>query len=256
MQKIICLLLGVVVTGNLLLFQVSAADKGQQTNATEAQEEKETVDAKTQDNLVGAYQQPESPVITDEISQLCHKAFEDMLGAEYEPVALLGTQVVAGTNYRILFICTPVVPDAEGTYSIGYLYEDLQGNVEYTDLVDSSVAADLNDGVGTFVQPENPEITEEVKAVFEKAMEKKTKEEIETETELEAESETEPDTEQKTTYTPVALLSTQVVAGTNYRILCTASNGEKDGDEKYVMLTIYEDLSGDAEVIDSEEIPA
>ena len=110
--------------------------------------------------------------------------------------------------------------------------------MECTDLVDSSVSTDLNDGMGSFTQPDSPEITEEVKAVFEKAMEKKTKEEI------------------KTEYTPIALLSTQVVAGTNYRILCTASNEEKEEEETYVMLTIYEDLSGNAEVIDKEEIPA
>ncbi len=227
MKKIIGFLLSVLMTGNLICCQGVAANKEAKT-------------LKAQETLAGAYQQPESPEITEEIKAICDKAFEDLLGATYEPVALLGTQVVAGTNYCILFICTPVVPDAEGTYTIGYLYEDLQGNVECTDLVDSSVSTELNDGMGSFTQPGSPEITEEVKAVFEKAMEKKTKEEIETE------------------YTPIALLSTQVVAGTNYRILCTASNEEKEEEEEetYVMLTIYEDLSGNAEVIDKEEIPA
>ena len=40
----------------------------------------------------------------------------DIVGADYEPVAYLGKQVVDGTNYKILAIKTPVVPDGEKSF--------------------------------------------------------------------------------------------------------------------------------------------
>ena len=43
------------------------------------------------------------------------KAVEGLVGAEYVPVALLSTQVVAGTNYCILCQITPVAPNATAT---------------------------------------------------------------------------------------------------------------------------------------------
>lgn len=90
------------------------------------------------DQGVGAYEPAESPEITDEIQALCDKAFADLEGAVYTPVALLATQVVAGTNYKILFEKEIVVPDAEKTYAIGYIYEDLDGNASITEIDDIS----------------------------------------------------------------------------------------------------------------------
>lgn len=90
------------------------------------------------DQGVGAYEPAESPEITDEIQALCDKAFADLEGAVYTPVALLATQVVAGTNYEILFEKEIVVPDAEKTYAIGYIYEDLDGNASITEIDDIS----------------------------------------------------------------------------------------------------------------------
>ncbi len=37
----------------------------------------------------------------------------DLVGADYEPIAYLGSQIVNGTNYRILCIKTPVIPNGE-----------------------------------------------------------------------------------------------------------------------------------------------
>ena len=88
--------------------------------------------------VVGAYEDAESPEITDEIQALCDKAFADLEGAVYTPVALLATQVVAGTNYKILFEKEIVVPDAEKTYAIGIIYEDLDGNASIAEIDDIS----------------------------------------------------------------------------------------------------------------------
>ena len=62
------------------------------------------------------------------------KALDGLVGAEYTPVALLSTQVVAGMNYCILCQITPVVPDATPTWALVYIYADLQGNAEISNV--------------------------------------------------------------------------------------------------------------------------
>ena len=62
------------------------------------------------------------------------KAVDSLVGAEYVPVALMSTQVVAGTNYCILCQITPVVPDATLTWALVYIYADLDGNAEITNV--------------------------------------------------------------------------------------------------------------------------
>ena len=64
------------------------------------------------------------------------KALNGLVGAQYTPVALLSTQVVAGMNYCILCQITPVVPNAAPTWALVYIYADLQGNAEITNVYD------------------------------------------------------------------------------------------------------------------------
>ena len=105
----------------------------------DAEESQTSVDEEyLADQEVGAYEAAESSEITDEIQTLCDKAFADLVGAVYTPVALIAKQVVAGTNYKILFEKEIVVPDAEKTYAIGIIYEDLEGNVSITEIDDIS----------------------------------------------------------------------------------------------------------------------
>lgn len=66
------------------------------------------------------------------------------MGAQHEPIALLGTQVVAGTNYCLLCRSTPVVPDAVSHYTLMYIYADLEGGAEILDMVDLDIAAMLD----------------------------------------------------------------------------------------------------------------
>ena len=67
------------------------------------------------------------------------RALEALDGAEYTPVALLGTQLVAGTNYCILCQITPVVPDAVPHWALVYIYADLQGGAEITNVYDLDI---------------------------------------------------------------------------------------------------------------------
>jgi len=70
------------------------------------------------------------------------KALEGLVGCTYEPVALLGKQVVAGTNYCLLCRLTPVVPNAETHWGLVYIYEDLQGHAELKDVQDVVLGKD------------------------------------------------------------------------------------------------------------------
>ena len=64
------------------------------------------------------------------------KALDGLVGAEYVPVALLSTQVVAGMNYCILCQITPVAPNATPAWALVYIYADLQGNAEIMNVYD------------------------------------------------------------------------------------------------------------------------
>ncbi len=62
------------------------------------------------------------------------RAMEGLVGAEYTPVALLSRQVVSGTNYCILCQISPVVPNPVPTWALVYIYADLQGNAQVTNV--------------------------------------------------------------------------------------------------------------------------
>ena len=51
-------------------------------------------------------------------------------------------------------------------------------------------------------------------------------------------------------YAPVAYLASQLVAGKNHRILCTITPVVPDAASTYAIVTIYEDLNGNAEITD------
>ena len=68
------------------------------------------------------------------------KAMEKLVGAKYVPVALLSTQVVAGMNYCILCQVTPVVPNAAASWALVYIYADLGGNAEITNVYELYIA--------------------------------------------------------------------------------------------------------------------
>lgn len=96
------------------------------------------------------------------------KATEDLDGYRYDVVAVLGSQIVAGTNYLYLCRAEMVVPDAKPEYVILKVYEDLEGNAEITGnlrLLEGQEDWEYNDA--------NPYMdeNEEVKAAFDKALE-------------------------------------------------------------------------------------
>ena len=82
----------------------------------------------------GGWQRPASPAVPDEVKALLDKALEQMDGAVYTPVAYLGSQVVAGTNYLVLCTGTPTTGDAAQQLYLATVYADLQGGAQITDV--------------------------------------------------------------------------------------------------------------------------
>ena len=53
----------------------------------------------------------------------------ELVGAEYEPIAYLGSQQVNGMNYRILALMRPVTPNAEKHIVKMIIHEEIDGSV-------------------------------------------------------------------------------------------------------------------------------
>ncbi len=183
--------------------------------------------------IAGGWTDPKSTQVTEEIKALFEKGMEELVGVNYVPVAYLGSQVVAGTNHRVLAKATVVVPDAVPHYAIVTLWEKLDGTVEVTDIRGSEIEVLVSDEqlAGGWSAPETPDLDDDIKAIVEKAT-----------AELVGVG-----------YSPVALLGTQVVAGMNYQVLCKATPVTANPETRYVVLTVYADLEGNATVTDVAE---
>ena len=183
----------------------------------------------------GGWTKADSPVITDEFKKVFKKAVKKLTGVEYTPVAYLASQVVAGKNHCVLCKAKPVTPNSSSTYAILYIYEDLEGNAEITSVSTSSVSADYAENIdGGWAQAVTPELTADAKKALDKACETLTGAE----------------------YTPYALIATQVVAGTNYLILCEQKPSIPSPESGYIAVTVYADLDGNAEITSTEEFEA
>ncbi|MCQ2457356.1 MAG: hypothetical protein MJ142_01335 [Clostridia bacterium] len=84
--------------------------------------------------LAGGWMSPEDTAVTADARKAFDKAFEDFTGVSYEPVALLGTQVVAGLNYCLLCKATMVTPEQDTFYALVYIYAALDGSAELLDV--------------------------------------------------------------------------------------------------------------------------
>ena len=130
MKKILTLLLTL-----FMVFTLVGCGSKEDTPIVEEPEQQEVVEPiKEEPELVGGFIDVEDGTLTDELKDIFTKALEGLLGASYEPVELVATQVVAGTNYKFLANGTKTTnPITKGTYYVT-VYEDLQGNVSLLDI--------------------------------------------------------------------------------------------------------------------------
>ncbi len=188
--------------------------------------------AVTEENCIsGSWKRASDPVLTAKVRKTFDKAFEGLEGVSYTPVAVLASRTTgSGTQYRVLCRATGCYPDAQEEYVVVTLQRGWLGQAEILNIDDPLCLTDLDyeeGAVGTWQEAESPAMTDEAKAAFSKATEGFV----------------------GVDYVPVALLSTQTVAGTNYRILCEATTVYPGAEMHYAVVSVFESLEGNANII-------
>ena len=185
----------------------------------------------TENCISGSWKRASDPTLTPKVRNAFEKAFAGLEGVSYTPYALLATRTTAsGTQYRVLCKATGCYPDAQEEYVVVTLKRGLLGRAEILNVDDALCETDLVDDkemTGGWQEAQSTAMTDEAKAAFEKATEGLL----------------------CVDYVPVALLSTQVVAGTNYRILCEATEVYPGAETHYAVMTVYEGLDGSANIL-------
>ena len=162
-------------------------------------------------------------MLDEEIEKYFDEAAKAYKDEKLERVALLAEQVVAGKNYMFL-------AKTEKAYKIVIVYHDLEGKSTITNVNDfklnNYVSKDIANteemlaGGWNVEIPGKPIMLEENdQAAFDGAL----------------------NNVEGTKYYPIATIATQVVAGTNYAILCYGRPSE--GKEGIYLLTIYKDIA-------------
>lgn len=224
-------------TGCAKKSDASAKGTNANVNANPATQAEQSVEAEAEDNKrpVGGWETAASTEVTEEHKKFFKEAVGKLDGYFYEPVALLATQVVSGTNY--VFLCTSTIEanNAANTMKYTYIYVDLSGKATYQGDKDLALpGVDGQQKSGGWEMAKNTTITEDIKKVMAKATETLT----------------------GATYEPVAYIGSQVVAGKNHAILCKSSPSVKElnGATTYILVTIYEDLQGKCEITETKDI--
>ena len=184
----------------------------------------------------GSWQAAESMTVTDELKKFFDEAISKIDGYSHTPALLLGTQVVAGTNYCFLTTSTIQANNAAKEMRLTYINVDPSGSATFLkdDILKLPGVDDSGEKVGGWAYAESTEITDDIRKVMEKATETLT----------------------GAVYEPVAYIGSQVVAGTNHAILCksTPSVAELNGATTYVLVYVYEDLQGNCEITETTDI--
>ena len=199
--------------------------------------QEQAAEANSGKQIAGGWTIPESSEVTEEHKKIYKNACSkyDGTGSYHEPVALLATQVVNGTNY--CFYCVSTMKSSSGPLSpvIAYVNVNSSGEADFIK-TDREFFYDNKGEVvpGGWENAKDPTITEDLKKIMAKATETITGEE----------------------YEPVAYIASQVVSGKNHAILCKATPSTKglSNEAKYVILTIYENLEGKCEITKTTDV--
>ena len=182
--------------------------------------------------ILGNWTVSDSPEISGEVRTLFNEATDRLVGVNYEPVAYLGNQLVAGYNHALFCRATAIVPDAVPYYAVLIIYEDLNVKATLTDILPLTPDGRFDENAGTAGPLAGgwsaPESQDEGLAAFGKATEKL----------LGAE------------YLPIAVTGEQVVAGINYCVFCLAKAVTPSAEPCYCFARIYRDLDGNASLTD------
>lgn len=245
MKKILALMLAAV-----MLTAFAACGNGtenKETSPTETQETESTSQAQTEDAVItGGFTvcTDNAPAkLPDDVKKAFDFATAEYTGMEFTPVAYLGSQVVAGTNYAILCLEKAVVPGAVAALKTVVIYEDLSKKATITEVEDFDLAdftsnddnddddddaEELSGGWTVNTEFNDVVLSDDVKALCDEVL----------------------SGVMGTSYQPVACLGTQVVAGTNYAVLCLANSpAAETNPDSLRVVTIYSGVSGEHEIL-------
>lgn len=222
-----------------------AGDEPASTQTTEQVEEKDTNNQPAKEHLAGGWTVNTESAATpsEEEQEIFAKASETYTGVDLEPVAVLATQLVSGTNYAYLCKATPVTAEPTTHWVVAVVYNNLEGdatitNVEDIDLADVEVADDAEDTselVGAWeirALDKGAALPDGAEEAFNKALQDY----------------------DGVSLKPIALLGTQVVAGTNYLVLCQGAPVVQDPKDCLYVAKVYEDLEGNAQLAEVQTL--
>lgn len=151
-----------------------------------------------------------------------------MTGMDYEPAAVLATQVVAGTNYA--YLCREKEGDQE--WIVVTVFSGLNGETQVLNAhtlalynlltTDKALPVGLSGGWTLRGADNAAALPEEAQVAFDQAVEAV-----------------------EESLSPIVLLGTQVVAGINYKVLAQA-------EDALYLVTVYAPIAGDASIIETE----
>ncbi len=167
------------------------------------------------------------------------KAKEGLLGVNYEPVEVIATQVVSGTNYAYLAFGSTVTAEPENDYYVVVVYQPLEGDpkivsIEKIDILDIRTKESTDSkpvtGGWEITDTGKPGMLpgENTQSTFEEAVKSLENERM----------------------NPIALLGKQIVAGEKYCALCRAKTDEG---VKLRVITWVDGADGTVSLLESGE---
>ena len=168
-------------------------------------------------------------------------AMDGFTGVGYTPVAYLGSQVVAGINYA--FLCKAVTMTAEPKTDLAVVtvYRDTENVSTIKEIKSLEISEYAGKDEAVDYAPETTvggwTVTEAVGGALPENAQKAL--------------ETALDGFEGVGYTPLACLGTQVVAGTNFAILCKSVSTAENSATRLTVVTVYADLTGGAQILAS-----
>lgn len=178
--------------------------------------------------------------MSTEAMEAFEAAISTLVGVDYVPATVLATQTVAGTNYAFLCTGTPVVPNAPAKWYIVTVYKDLKGEASILSIEEIELdniltkeAVDDTELMGAW-KIELPDAAAVLPDAAQNAYENASAGYTGVE------------------FSPIALLGTQIVAGSNYRILCFGTTVTKTPVTSLYVIDIYENLQGESQITDAQ----
>lgn len=230
-----CITLALAACGSKNKQEESAASAASQTSS-----EPQTSEAEGNPAVGGWEICEDGPAaVPADAQEAFDKAIQGYTGMNFEPKALLATQVVSGTNFAYLCLGERVVQNPVKGWYVVVVYQDLQGEAKITsaeEIETPEIKTKENvDGplVGgwTVSEPSNAVVLEDsIREAFQAAAEKNL----------------------GVTLTPAAQLARQLVNGNNYRILCQGTTVTKEPVTSLYIVTLYVSLDGEGELTDVE----